>query len=144
MLNSAMARRGVLKLLGMAVASPVAMEVERTSREMNLLGGVTSGEDGCYADTAVNSDEDKRRRNVWRDIFKSKLPWWKEAQLRADAKVVRRLDADIASFKSFSMVAKVALQQERNYQSTIASIRDGYDKNEAEEAYLKDRGIRWL
>ena len=92
----------------------------------------------------VEREQDRIRRSLWRKFFKQGLPEWKERRLRMHAKQVHSLDPDLASFKSFSMVAKVHQQAQRNYDNRLAEMEEEYETGEEYTLFKKNHGLSWF
>lgn len=129
--------------MGAAAAAPAAVEAERVTRQAGLdpqpsQVGVGSIHDG------PGFDKDEVRAKLWKFLRKEGLPWWKKVELWEDAKDVKRLDADLASFKSFSMVAKVHHQQRRNYQQLLHKADMSIKFQEERSSFLSKWGLNWF
>lgn len=67
--------------------------------------------------------------------LKTLRPWWFEQKLRAEAKHVNLLDVDVASYRSVSPAAKIAIMRERVYRRAIDVEVSYLDSIAAEEAF---------
>ena len=72
------------------------------------------------------------------------LPSWKERDIRENARFVQTLDADISVLHSVSLVRKVSMQRERNYQRQVTEFFSWPKWGKEREQYLKKHNLDWL
>lgn len=146
MFQKVMARRGFLRVMGAAAAAPVAAELhQKQAVAAGINPSVLSDPADCIEDgIGTVSPDDLLRDKLWREMRKKGLPQWKKDQLWEDAKSVRSLDADLAVNRSFSLVAKVHMQQCRNYESHLKMGDRQYTFSKERQKWLDRWGLRWF
>ena len=144
MLKTTIARRGFLRLMGAAAATPAAVEMQRATAAAGVDLSNLSDEPCSIHDSPSLSKDDMLRDGLFRELAKMGLPQWKKDALWEDAKVVRSLDPDLAANRSFSVAGKVHVQQQRNYEKAKASALASLKFDEARHGWLKRHGINWF
>lgn len=116
------ARRQVLGVSGAATASllvnPHGYHPVNLPGHSFLARGGYNDDNGCLNDdTGDNQSSFSRmtRDQVYDHLLEHGIPWFREEQLREQAKNVKYFDADILVNRSMSYATKLRIQAERNF-----------------------------
>lgn len=146
-------KRGFLKLLSGAAFGGKKV-VETAAAEAVKLAGVDGSGfgyahspfiGGSVGPILANEGPVNAREAVWKQMLRSgSLPSWKVNEIKEETDRVYSLDPDLATFRSFSLAAKVHIQRQRQYDRAIASARKRLDLDDLREAFLKKHGFDWF
>lgn len=129
-----MQRRGLLGGMAALFAAPVAKnippQIENISDPLRHVGVATAVD----AESLANGLEAASKKTVERynkKLLKNQAlrffkPSWFVEQKRSYANNVQELDLDLATHRSMSVAAKIAIQKERNFQRYMSDESDNW------------------
>lgn len=126
-----MKRRGFLGLMGGALAAGPSMAKEAVTQTMADLSvpgvGIPYGMGGMPGQTSSNAPYDEREHLQGQ---LSKLLGKSAAEKLREKKTmgVNMLDPDLASMRSFSLSARMRIQQDRNYERMLEQERSWIER----------------
>ena len=148
---TATSKRGFLKIVGGALLGGKKV-AETAVAEAAQMAGLSAGSGdghsfiGMSGRPVSRSQEDVAKQEaIWRRMMMSNdLPSWKVKELKREVSRVYSLDPDIASFRSFSLAAKIHMQRQRQYDRALEYAREGFDLDDARRAFLEKHGFNWF
>lgn len=134
-------RRSFLKAFGALPLAPAAAKEALASTGMSGLGiGSTLAEIGAVQQAATIADDGSKVAN-W--ILANGVPDFVLEAMRRDMQAPNGLDPDLAANRSFSLVTKVRLQQERDVQRRCRLFANRQRTNLARAAFRKATGLEF-
>ena len=134
-------RRGFLKFMGGAAVGGKQIAVD-VAKQAGVTVGLGSGNSDIGA-VGVPMQAPGRGISLGKWLLKNALPEWKVAEIRENSKRVHFLDPDLSALHSFSMAAKIGIQQQRNFERQIKAFRDWAFIDEERQAFNQQHDF-WL
>jgi hypothetical protein len=142
-MKSKVARRGFLKLMGGAAVSGKHVATA-AAEQAGLSLGLAHPQGNMPTEVSVYAGQEARRKSLWQRFINNELPKWKLEEIRREQSRVVSLDPDLASFRSFSLVAKVHHQRERQISRAISDLRHYWGENAERDRFMKENQLDYF
>jgi hypothetical protein len=135
-------KRSFLKFMGGAAVGGKHVAKQIAEQAGVSFGTGNGGYLGCGDPSALSSG-DAGGMTLGKWLMKNALPSWKLEEIRQNSKRVHFLDPDLAALQSFSMTAKIGIQQQRNFDRSINDLKGWAMHDEVRREWCTKHGF-WL
>lgn len=127
------------RFFALAGSAPIAAKVAADKAVADLSGIAHGGSGLAFGNPTASAEitQDQFRLAFLNPLMRSAI----ESSLYEQEKWVGHIDVDLASYRSFSMAAKIAFQRQRNVQRRIKNMSEGYSWDRLTKLVKKAIGI---